>query len=917
MMTENPGSDRELYLELEAAQKRIKVLEASVNALKECQPAEKVHKAIYKISQAAVSTNTLSELYLSIHKVLGEFMPVDNFYIALYDPATELLSFPYYVDQHDSPPTPQKLGHGLTEYVLRTVRPLLGSKEVFRRLIEQGEVELEGADSLAWLGVPLKLDGRIIGVMVTQNYTENVQYAQSDLDMLEFVSTQVAQAIARKADEEKLRQIAIRTQGLVEISAAIVQNGLDIKAVLDNISALVSKLLGDACFIHLISANGRWLKLQAVYCPDPCDSTFIRRLLASYPLRLGEGLAGRVADTGKPLLAAEVAMQDLPEIIRHEYQLYLEHFEIHSILIVPLRTQGQVLGTVSALRNSAGRPYSEDDEAFLQEVADRTALAINYARLFAQEQARSKDLSVLYSLTSSLRQTMLESDMLPIVYNQVFQLIEADSGMIELLNTDKTQFTIALGVGALAPNTGRVFRASEGVSGLVVRTDQPFVTRNYSAEPLRFANLYNVAVLGPAVFVPLDSDAEIQGILMIARSNKSQAGYFTDQEVQLLNAIAEIVGNSLRRAHLFEDSQRRLQQTQALRAIDTAISNSHDLQATLNIFLDQVVAQLKVDSVCVLLLNHTQELSFAAGRGFMTTSLQHTHLRLGEGYAGIAAKERRIISISDLRHRYTDFLRSPSFNAERFVTYFAIPLATESQVTGVMEIYHRTQLNPDSEWFEFAQTLAGQAAIAIDNASLFSELERSNIELMQAYEATIEGWSRALDLRDHETEGHTQRVTKITMLLAQAFGLDRDQINHIRRGALLHDIGKMGIPDYILLKPGPLSPEEREKMRKHPEYAHNLLASITYLKPAIDIPYYHHEKWDGTGYPRSLKGAEIPLAARIFSITDVWDALTSDRPYRSAWSRDETLEYIRSESGKHFDPEVVTAFLKIIDELGT
>ena len=182
----------------------------------------------------------------------------------------------------------------------------------------------------------------------------------------------------------------------------------------------------------------------------------------------------------------------------------------------------------------------------------------------------------------------------------------------------------------------------------------------------------------------------------------------------------------------------------------------------------------------------------------------------------------------------------------------------------------------------------------------FIDLQNVNKELFQAYDKTIEGWSRALDLRDKETEGHTQRVTEMTVKLAKAMGINDSEIVHIRRGALLHDIGKMGVPDAILHKPGPLNDEEWKIMRQHPQLAYDMLSPIAYLKPALDIPYCHHERWNGKGYPRGLKGEEIPLAARIFAVVDVWDALASDRPYRAAWPKEKVLEYIRVRIGTAF-----------------
>jgi putative nucleotidyltransferase with HDIG domain len=242
-----------------------------------------------------------------------------------------------------------------------------------------------------------------------------------------------------------------------------------------------------------------------------------------------------------------------------------------------------------------------------------------------------------------------------------------------------------------------------------------------------------------------------------------------------------------------------------------------------------------------------------------------------------------------------------------------MPLIAKGQVKGVLDIFNRSSLSPDDEWFEFLQTLANQAAIAIDSAQLFEDLQRSNVDLSLAYDATIEGWSGALDLRDKETEGHSRRVTETTITLARAMGaFSEAELIHIRRGALLHDIGKMGIPDHILLKPGKLTDEEWQIMRQHPTYAYELLSPISYLNPALDIPYCHHEKWDGSGYPRGLKGDRIPLAARIFAVVDVWDALSSDRAYRPALPAAEVREHIRAGAGTHFDPEVVRAFLEIV-----
>ncbi len=359
--------------------------------------------------------------------------------------------------------------------------------------------------------------------------------------------------------------------------------------------------------------------------------------------------------------------------------------------------------------------------------------------------------------------------------------------------------------------------------------------------------------------------------------------------------------------------QQQLKQLSALRAIDLAIASGLDLNLLLSILLDQVTSLLRVDAADILLLKtETNTLNFSSGKGFDTSTLQHTRLKLGDDDAGIAALERRMVTISNLAAAKTKFARAHFFERERFVTYYGVPLMAKGRTLGVLEIFHRSPLDPDGDWLEFLNTIAGQAAIAIDSAMMFKDLQRSNVELGLAYDATIEGWVRTLDIRDKEIEGHTRRVTELAVKLAMAVGIDNENIVNIRRGAILHDIGKVAIPDQILFKPGPLTDDEWKVMRKHPSIAVDLLSPISHLAPALDIPRWHHEKWDGTGYPDRLQGDQIPYSARLFAVIDVYDALISDRPYRSAWRKEDAIRYIENQSGKHFDPRVVLEFMKLV-----
>lgn len=414
------------------------------------------------------------------------------------------------------------------------------------------------------------------------------------------------------------------------------------------------------------------------------------------------------------------------------------------------------------------------------------------------------------------------------------------------------------------------------------------------------------------VVARLIRENDLIGTLDLYTFGESRA--FSDGELTLLTRLAHQATQAITYARLAAQADRHSRQLRALRTIDMAITTSLELCGTLNVILDQVITQLSVDATDVLLLNpKTQTLELAAGLGFHSRPPQCTRLRLGEGYAGRVARDRRIVNIPNLPAATRDFQYAPSLASENFITYYGVPLVVKGQVKGVLEIFHRTPLDPDTEWLEFLEALANQAALAIDNDMLLDDLQRSNADLALAYDTTLEGWSRALDLRDAETEGHTQRVTEMTVRLARAMGMSEVHLVHVRRGALLHDIGKMGVPDAILLKLGPLTDTEWEIMRRHPVSAYELLSPIAFLRPALDIPHCHHEKWDGSGYPRGLKGEEIPLAARIFAVVDVWDALRSDRPYRPAWSEERVREHIHSLAGTHFDPHVAQVFLEMLE----
>jgi HD-GYP domain-containing protein (c-di-GMP phosphodiesterase class II) len=551
-------------------------------------------------------------------------------------------------------------------------------------------------------------------------------------------------------------------------------------------------------------------------------------------------------------------------------------------------------------------------EGFLADVTRQKEAADAQAR-------RADEREAFHTLSHNLRAARTSAEMYPIICDEIMALLGGRYAYLSRLDPERGVFVRVHTCGVPLRETGSTFAVGESPSGLVVQSGESHVSPDVALDIPEDAAEFVAHGVGPSAVIPMRTEDGVVGTLGIMRPRGEDAKPFTEAEVRILEGMAEIGGIAIRRAELAEslerraeEAERRQRELEALNEIQLAIRGSLDLRVMLNVLLDKAMTELQADAIDVLLLDpDTHALRPVAWRGFRNGAMQKVRLRLGEGYAGRVALTAAPMNIDSAEMAGDPAWREP-VRAEGFVSYHAVPLVATGSVRGVIEVFRRRAVPPAAEWHRFFGAVAGQAAIAIDNATLFDNLRQANVSLRLSYDQTLEGWSRALDLRDRETEGHSQRVTDLAVALAQAMRVaDADLVN-IRRGALLHDIGKMGVPDAILLKPGPLTEEEWTAMRRHPAYARQLLAPIAYLRPSLDIPYRHHERWDGTGYPDGLKGVQIPLAARIFAVVDVWDALRSDRPYRPAWSADAAVAHIRDQSGRHFDPAVVEAFLDLV-----
>jgi PAS domain S-box-containing protein len=551
----------------------------------------------------------------------------------------------------------------------------------------------------------------------------------------------------------------------------------------------------------------------------------------------------------------------------------------------------------------------KDGSIFPVEVSTRLvtlqgeARVIVFVRDVTERYQREREQGAIAALASALRSAMTQAEIAPVILDQLLDLLHAQAGAVFIYDMKVGEAICTLGIGAWERWTGTRRRSGEGPVGNLLHINQPYLNNDiYQDESLADVPREIKAMAG----VPMVIQGQVYGALWLGRNTALSEG-----EMRLLTAFADLAAGTLHRAALHEETQRRIQRMAALHYIDVTINSILDLTVILTVVLEQVANQLEVDAAAVWLFDRDlRKLQMVNRHGFNGQDGTRHWLRLGEGTTGLVAFQRRSKALADLRRESN----LPQYLIdEQFITYHAVPLIAKGELKGVLEVFHRSLVSPTPEWLEFFETLAGQAAIAIDNASMFETLERSNMELELAYDTTLEGWARAMELRDRETEGHTRRVVNMTLKLVSALGMPEQQMAHVRRGALLHDIGKLGIPDHILLKPGPLTDEEWEIMRMHPVYAYQLLAPIAYLSPALDIPYGHHEHWNGSGYPRSLKGEEIPLGARAFAVVDIWDALISSRTYREGWTPEHVREYISGLAGNQLDPQVVDTFLRMLD----
>ncbi len=850
--------------------------------------------AIAEVGRGISATLQLDNVLERIALYAKDLLRAETSAVYLTEPGAPLLRAisAIGVDSDEIKNDPLQLGIGiLGDIAMRKFGEIVNDTTADSRAIPVKGTEMLPHEHI--MGVPVLSNDQLTGLLVVWRIGADEEFRATDLDFLSSLAQQAAIAIenARLFEAEHKRR---KEAEIVRQAAAALSSLLDLPSLHDAILEWLRKIIPydsasileiEADHIRITAAKGLPFPEKALNQIFPSDNI----------------LCKTINETGEPLI-----IEDCEKDPRFERWGAVEN--IRGWMGVPMITRGQVIGYIT-IDSHTPNAFTKNDAVAVQTFAHQAANSLENTRLYTETLQRLEELEMVSRVSYALRAARDTKEMIPILLNEIKANMDTDTAAIWLYDLAKNELIPTAASGWLKDIPKSTFKPNEGIVGTVYANGTMHISPELTHDPMIDSGNANfVDEDWGGITIPIRTVSETIGVLVVAIPTPQKIG---PNHIRVITTLTEIAGNAIYRSNLFERSEEQIRRLTTLREMDTAITSSLDLHITLGILTEHLLTKMDVSAATVLIFNpDSQTLAYYAPTGFKNRENVRTPRNIGDGLAGQILLNRRAIHISDL-NKEPNLLQSKPLKSEQFISYYAVPLFSKGVTRGILETYFRQPFAPSADWLDFLHTLAGQAVIAIDNAQLFENLQRSNQELSLAYDTTLEGWGKALELRDKETQGHTRRVTDLTLELARQMDIPEAELLHIRRGALLHDIGKMGVSDNILHKNGPLTKNQLFEIRKHPKYAYDLLYPIAYLRPALDIAYCHHEWWDGNGYPRGLKGEEIPLSARIFAIIDVWDALLSDRPYRKAWTHKKTLKYIRNLSGKQFDPQVVDAFCKM------
>ena len=750
------------------------------------------------------------------------------------------------------------------------------------------------------MGVPVLSGDNLVGLIAVWRVGEEVGFKQTELDFLSRLAGQIAVVIEnarlfeaeqkRRQEADTLREAAQKITSTLDQEQAI-QLTLEQLAKVVQFESASIQLFKDG-YLEVVGGQG-WpdsSEVLGVRFPVPGDNPNTIVVLERRPVVLSNASRAYATFTTPP------------------------HAHIQSWLGVPLIVRDRVIG-MFAVDHTQPDFFIEADLQMVNAFAAQAAIVIENARLFEETEKRLREAEAISQVGFVLSQTLELEPLLEDILETMIKAIPVAERGSTLLADEEGNLHVRAVWGYTDPRVlGFRFPPRSGYAALCFREHRPILVPDVRADDaIRYdGEIPEMLSGGSAMAAPLIVKDRVIGVL--ALDTPSQVNAFDDSNLYLLRTIASSTALAIENARLFENTRRRLAEIEAVHTVSTALRSAQTFDEALPIILNQLMELLNAGSALVDLLDSsTQEIvtELAYGEWAPMTGLR-TPMDVGGSSRVISTGQPYITEdlLADGMVAHPDLIGELDAAA-------CVPVIAQHQPIGTLWVGRKTPvLEEEVSLLEAVGEMVGNAIHRMRlherTQTLLGDLQVANRELFKAYDTTLEGWAKALELRDKETEGHSRRVTDLTLDLARQLGVPETELPHIYRGVLLHDIGKMGITDNILNKTGPLDEDEWVEMRKHPLYAYKLLHPITFLRPALDIPYCHHERWDGSGYPRGLKGEEIPLAARVFAVVDVWDALINDRPYRKAWTEAQTLDYLKEHRGVLFDPQVVDKFLTII-----
>lgn len=693
----------------------------------------------------------------------------------------------------------------------------------------------------------------------------------------------------------------------------------DTQAVLTTALEQAAQLAAaDGAECHLVNSTGE-LQFTTQYNLDPAFMS--GSLDIRFPL--GTGIPGLAHASQRAFFIPDIETEE-----NYQRQNLAQQARYRSLICIPLSGRDSLLGIFMLYFRKNIQPNAGLRE-ILSTIGKQLGISIERARLFLQTSEQLKELQILQTVANALNRSANIQEALERSLEAVITAMNMRCGWVVLLDGfQKNRLAASYNLPPeLDPADWSAMRTHCHCIELLQLGKLDAAIKIVECQQLKRVTSPDYPYHSHAS-IPVRAGTMLLGNLNIVPPSGSA---ITIENYRLFNSIGDQIGVAIERARLYEQAkEQRTREQKILLGHGQMLLGEHNWQTILDQTIKMVSDVLQVEyAALALVVPGGKMYSMKTDLGFPSKKTQEAVEIPLTGNSAIAqsirAKIPVIIPDINLEKRLKTYIANQNI---KLTSSLIVPMLMGEEALGSIAVYSQSPRQWGEDEIRLLSLLANQTAIAIENTRLLEaeHTARKHAEILHlqtiqqaqdltlAYDTTIEGWSRALDLRDKETEEHTLRVTNLTLQLAQAFDISHVELKHIRHGALLHDIGKMGIPDNILRKAGELSDDEWAMMRQHPQFAYEMLSPIAYLLPALDIPYCHHEKWDGTGYPRGLKGEEIPLTARIFAVVDVFDALTSDRPYRPAWAKNKAIEYIRQKADSHFDPSVVDVFLRLIDK---